>query len=196
MANSLKARVFLLFILPIFLLYFWLFPFNERIELLNATGPGNELHFYVSPAVEPSFKEAIRQIFNVPFDLKWYNVCFEDRGSTISQEVEDFSWVVNFNGEKNLTVNRSSRTCTLIQSNEMFTTPNWYITVQLQYRPDMQEVVLDAVQKIHDARTAYAQPEPWSLVVKYGLFLIAWWSVCLLLREILRFIQNRPVLEG
>jgi hypothetical protein len=67
-------------------IYLGLFLFNplEKIELENKQLMGDTSVVVVDKSIfEPSLKNAMRDVFQVPFDLKWYNLCFVNKNTSI-----------------------------------------------------------------------------------------------------------------
>ena len=72
-------------IIPLAISFLWLFPLWEKIEI-----PYHQDSLVLSETdlFKPSFRNSFRELFEVPFDLKWYNLCFKNNNS---QDIYVFS---------------------------------------------------------------------------------------------------------
>ena len=93
------VQLFLFLIIPLVLCGICFNP-NERIYLVK-TVDGNTLRFNV-PDFEPGPEETMREVFNAPFNLKWYEVYFEHNRSSQSNLPSFFR--IHLDNGKNLTL--------------------------------------------------------------------------------------------
>ncbi len=164
-------KVFLTLILPLIISIFFLFPFNERIEL-GTMSENNETYKFIPDAQirEPGFINSVKNVFDVPFELDRYDVCFEDLGS----KADDFThifWTVTVDNRTTGVVEIDDKWCTFKDSSEKFSY-FWQLNVSIKFSRQAN------IHNISPDTTSYAQPEKFSLVTKYLIFLISWNLIC------------------
>ena len=180
-------------ILPLLVFVFFVSPFNEKIAF--STGiENNETYFFIS-SPDPSPREMIRQIFNAPFDLNWYDACFIDGGTrlvglrgntTLSVEIKKLT------PEKEsrvLYISSTAENCTPIKTGQRFTY-SWSfdseISIPVNELNKNNFVVgrLEPRVSSNTQKDTYAKPEFWSYATRFALFWIAWFGLSLLFLEL------------
>lgn len=186
----------MVFILPVIIGYY-LFPSDEKIEL-KKEAIGNDVHFYV-PDVEPSPQETIREVFNAPFNLKWYDVFFNYTSSNLSMPT---FFDVSLSNGKNLLLYRNGLNKTVVNLEKGFSgvaaaafilypnstsrsehyTNTIYSIGPIYFPPDSYPFYADFI-------SVYVKPETNSLLAKKILFFIAWISISASIMQAMQFIQ-------
>lgn len=192
-------RIFFLIILPLLIANLYLFPFYEKIEL--ETTPNNNLssslYLDSKKIFEPSLKNDIRNLFQVPFDLNWYKICFyngdhniQGLDPNIQLEINHF---VSINNRTTLEIPYNQKECILYHSDDK-------VNISLKWTIEFPSVKIedfingkisfefDTIQPIPHI---YARPLYNQLFIKQVLFMIAWISLFLLL-----FSAKRYILKG
>ena len=179
--NPAHIRIFFILFLPLILSIVVLFNPTETFPLINEENENGKLLTRVSEDVinPPSFKNAIRNIFQVPFDLKWYNICFVNKDSKINYKNVNYTLntTVKLNNDTLIQVPSGEKRCKLYKLNEEFVL-EWLFVVP----PDDHDDVYLSV-------SAYAKPEGWGLVTKIFLFNITWFGLALGVTEIYKLIK-------
>ena len=184
--NPFWIRIFLILVLPIILSTVVLFNPTETIPLLNDKNKDGNTILKVSEDMinPPSFKNTIRDIFQVPFDLKWYNICFENRDTKLiyeSGEVDtNVTVTVNFNNDTIITIPYGETVCKLYKINKDFTSETTF-----QFKTDFDFETMALYGGIYP----YAKPEIWGIVTKTFLFVITWFGLALIFAEIYKLLM-------
>ena len=178
--NPTWIRIFFIFVLPI-ILSIVVFNPTETFLLTNEENENGKLLSRVSEDVinPPSFKNTVRNIFQVPFDLKWYNICFVNKDSKIIYKNGNYTLntTVKLNNDTLIQVPSGETRCKLYKLNEEFVL-EWLFV----FPPEDFENVNIFV-------SAYAEPEIWGLVTKIFLFIIAWFGLVLIMAEIYKLLK-------
>lgn len=201
--------VFILLVLPSIISYTVLFNPNEKIPLDREKITENFTMVRVSNDVvfQPSFTNSIRDIFEVPFDLKWYYICFENRNTTIIYETGETETSVDvsldFNNKTILTVPYGKTNCTKYKFEEDFTY-RWGFKTSINIKTLLEKskpkiipinetdyLIQQGTYTLHPDVDSYAKPEPFGIVVKNILFLIAWWGLFLIIRDIWNTVKKK-----
>ncbi len=149
----LAIRFFILVLLP-FLIGAVVLPHQHMVKGDSLSTPAEPkrnfsytLNYSFADTInESAHFEAIDSVFPFAEFISFYpmvrnsnpQACFEDQGSTITYPDGItipliFHWTINFNGQKNLTLNSASKVCTPVRFNEGFiydysaTIPNEYL---------------------------------------------------------------------
>ncbi len=196
----------LLVLLPVILSFFFLFSPFERIELSKYTDNENITLVKISPDVisQPSLKNHLRDLLQVPFNLKWYEVCFSNLNSRIIYAPgieEGVNATVYFNiNQSILSIPRGETKCVKFQLDKDFTY-QWRLESSLNpeklSKVKPKKVFINATHyslsktaKISPDTTAYAKPELDSILIKNMLVLISWSSLIWLYTRIRKFVIN------
>lgn len=213
-----KVKYKTLFIILVLWLASIIFLFNpfERIPLTptetkSITDENNSTtsiaYFRVSEdeVFKPDLKTALRNILNVPFDIRWYEICFENNVLVNSSIRGDISTEVNvtidLNGEK-ITIPYDQTKCKVIKFNTDFTYGRAYNLpfVIFPIPKENQECIIynstkyctvatpDKLTFVKDMNKPYAKPEMSSILTKDALAFLAICVLVLLLNEIIKLI--------
>jgi len=126
-----KLRILLVLVIP-FLIAIILYNPWEKIdlgrEIYSVNGTNKTRVWIPIEEYEPNLKNLLRGILEVPFELKWYEVCFENKGSTVTYANEDVdknvTAILNFEGDFNLTIQYEKKECIVYEGGKYFTY-NW-----------------------------------------------------------------------
>jgi len=118
------AIIFVPFIFSLFLL----FNPSERIELTRTKINENLTMVKVSEQTifQPTLKNMIRDIFQVPFDLRWYDICFVNYdtkmiyGDNIAED-KNVTLILNFNNQTNFSLKYGEKKCIPYRFDKDFT---------------------------------------------------------------------------
>ena len=199
---------FLVIIIPVIFAFFVLFNPLEKIPLSREKITEDSTVVKVSEDVifQPSLKNAIRDIFDVPFDLRWYEICFVNKDTKLIYENgetdKNVNVTLNFNNNQTIfTVPYGETKCVLYKFNKDFT---YYWG--FEYSIDLGRVLETSKEKfipinethyirqrgtysLHPDVGSYAKPEMSSIIVKNILFFFAWSGIVLMSLEIIDFIR-------
>ena len=174
-------RIFLILVLPIILSTVVFFNPTETFPLIKEENENGEIVTRVSEDIinPPSFKNTIRNIFQVPFDLKWYDICFVNKDSKVSYKNGSYkiNTTVKFNNDTLIHVPYGEKRCKLYKLNEEFA-PEWFFLIPANDFETFNVFVY-----------AYAKPEMWGLVAKIFLFIITWFGLVLVVTEIYKLVK-------
>jgi len=193
-------RVLIIIVLPI-IISLCLFNPIEKIPLEHTF---EENSIYISVPDEylhnSDWKDSIRNVYGVPFDLKRYNLYFEKGGVFVTYpdgkvlEVEDdSSYQIVLNNE---TINISEGKIPygpieLGKRYEYFmnTPPSWTFLVKyvLGPPPEFEEKNIT----VHRSFKVYARPLLSDIIVKIILFVISWMSICWLSTRIYALVYEK-----
>lgn len=141
---------------------------------------------------QPSITNTIRDIFQVPFDLKWYNICFENKDTKIifpnGGIDENVNNLLTFNNQTKLIIPSGEKRCILYKFNEGFTF-EWDFGYLLNFSKISIPQGECSIVTLKRDLDVYAQPEFKSIIVKNILFLFACFASILLLLGTINFIQ-------
>ena len=187
------VKIFVFLLLPMLISGLWLFsPFDKiYLEDFSQSTDQNNTRYVIleDDLLKPSLKNSIRDLFNAPFNLRWYNLCIEDKGSygvygdVISKD--EFEIWLSFNdGSKISVTSTKSKECKLVKVNSEFkAVRNTIVT------GDVDETIMAvargeeyAFRFVHRLEY-YIVPNLPSLIVKNILFLISWVGTVLLLKK-------------
>lgn len=188
---------FLVITVPVILAFFVLFNPFEKIPLSREKITENITMVKVSEEdiFRPSLKNAIRDIFEVPFDLRLYEICFVNKDTKLIYENgetdKNVNVTLNFNNNQTIfTVPYGKTECVLYKFNKDFTF-NW----GFDHSFNLSRVIETSKEKfvhrviLHPDVDTYAKPEMSSIIVKNILFFFAWAGILFLSLEIIDFIR-------
>jgi len=169
---------------------------------LSKTVERSSINFFVS-TLEPSPQETIRTSLSVPFDLKWYNVYFEHNQTLQSQTPTFFR--IELNNGKSLALCPNNSNSILVNLENGFSGSVTYVESEGTFNPCLKEeakttnnslTLTDGGWEMTKPAgplplstgliTVYAQPEKYSIFAKWALFMLAWWSISLVMIEVLK----------
>lgn len=219
MINYLKIaiRIFLLVIFPSLISFFSLFPIFEKIDLERIEVDENktiviipkDISTQISSSLlgelkKPNLRQVIANIFQVPFDLGLYEICFVDKGSRVvygNHEDYAVNATLNFNNKLNLTIPNKGKRCVLQDINEDFTY-DWQFNAEVKsdlifkFVPEKKVYV----NKTHYYKTrdfvlspranSYAKIELRSAIISSVIFVISWIGLLWLINRCLYMIRN------
>ncbi|MFZ3077420.1 MAG: hypothetical protein WA139_03135 [Candidatus Aenigmatarchaeota archaeon] len=188
------ARLMII-VIPVILAFFILFNPYERIPLSREKILENVTMIKVSEDVifQPSLKNAIRGVFDVPFDLKWYDICFVNNDTKIifenGETDKNVSVSLNFNYNQTILIIPYGETkCILYKFNKDFTY-YWRFEAPINftriaetskeeriYINETHYLKRKGTWSLHPDVDSYAKPEMSSIIVKNILFFFAWFS--------------------
>lgn len=196
-------------IIPVILAILFLFNPYERIPLSTDSVSENVTATKVSEDVifQPSFNNAIRGVFDVPFDLRWYDVCFVNNDTkTIYENGEEDKNVnvsLNFNNNQTVLIVPYGETkCILYKFNKDFTY-QWRFEAPINFTrisetSKEERIYINGTPyyfkrkgswSLHPDVDSYAKPEMSSIIVKNILFFFAWSGLIFLMIEIKNFVR-------
>jgi len=203
-----KLIRFLVIVVPVIMAFFILFNPFEKIPLSRETINENLTMVKVSEeeVFQPSVKNTIRDIFEIPFDLRWYEICFVNKDTKLFYENgeidKNVNVTLNFNNNQKLLIVPYGKTeCVLYKFNKDFTY-NWEFdypfNVSRMLETSKEKYI--SINKTHYIKQrgtisfspdvdSYAKPEINGIIVKNVLFFFAWWGVVYLSVEIISFIR-------
>jgi len=200
------VRIFVMIILPLLISFFILFNPIEKIPLSKEKITENITMVKVSENVifSPTLKNAIRDIFNVPFDLKWYDICFVNNDTKLIYENgetdKNVNVIVNFNNnQKILTIPYGETECEIYKFNEDFTYKwGFKYTTNLSGALETSKEKFIPINKTNYIKIikgpllspdvdSYAKPKKSGIIVKIILFFFAWVGIVFLILEIYKF---------
>ncbi len=185
------------------------FPLESEEVIINIDGNiSRETTTQVSTDhfSEPSFRNLIRGILQVPFDLQWYRICFVNEDSKIVYaEYQDPDYSVNvsvnFNeGETRLEIPIGEEKCIIHNLDEEFIF-NWEFTysanISKVYEQVPQRIDLGNGYYTYDYGSftldqeveSYAKPETKSIIVKNILIFLSWCGIIWLITRMIRFVK-------
>jgi len=197
----------LIIIAPLILSFFFLFSPFEIINLTREKITEKMTIVKVSSdeLFKPSFRNAIRDILQVPFNLKWYSICFVNRGTKIIygdniEEDYNINVTLNFNENQSIfEVPLGETKCVSYKLDKDFTY-NWMFDAIIDLRKirsqEPKKICINETHcvlqfgegRIHPDVDSYAKPEFNSIIVKNILVLISWCSLIWLYTRIRMFI--------
>lgn len=146
---------------------------------------------------KPSLKTTLRDILEVPFDLKWYDICFVNRDTKLIYENgetdENVNVSLDFNNQTKIYIPHGETRCITYKFNKEFTY-NWGFAYSTDFSKMSWKVIpktpyIITSYSLHPDVDSYAKPELSGIIVKNVLFLFAWSGLVLLFLEILDFIR-------
>jgi len=181
-----------LYLLSSLILCLWLFPPNEEIELTREEINENLTVVRVSDLEfsKPTIRNNIGDILQVPFNLRWYDICFEFIWSrityeNITEEANGTAFLDFNNNEDNITLSPGETRCIPYRVNKDFTY-QWSFEIPLTI--SYEDVVTGREKTMSYNTRTYAKPEINSLMVKYTLVIISWSGLLWLFTRIIKLI--------
>ncbi len=187
MKHSKKINWLKLSIIIVPVIFSWIFLFNpyEKYNLTRENTSVDEI-VKVSPdeVFKPGIKTSLRNILDVPFNLRYYDVCFENNVND-----DNISIFVEFNLEE-IYVPNGETVCVPVLLNKPFSY-SWIIKFKFQVNPSEvhKRGVIAKTIPIGGKLTTYAKPEIWSTLAKWILVFFTWSGLVLLFDKILKFIE-------
>lgn len=135
----------------------------------------------------------VRDIIQVPFDYKWYNICFINGGTSVSGEDiinETVSVTIKLNNSR-LKIKDNGENCFIqnINSKVLFTGTDISFNLSVVKNGVLKEGS-SKIKISYQKPIVYAKPEPYSNIVKFFLVIIAYWAILILLKEIFNLIYK------
>ncbi|NOZ58871.1 MAG: hypothetical protein GXO66_04765 [Euryarchaeota archaeon] len=188
--KKLNISKLLIIFIPVILSWVFLFNPYERYDLTRENVSNGEI-VKVSPedVFTPGLKTAIKSIFDKPFNLQYYDVCFENNVEKMNNTIINIS--VNFNSEKIIPIPPGETVCVPILFDKPFTY-NWIINVMFPVNlSEVHEYGIVTVKiPIGGKLVTYAKPEIWSTFAKWVLVFFTWSGLILLCEQIIKFIKT------
>lgn len=199
----------LIIIVPWVLSFFLLFSPFEKVELTREKITENMTVVKVSneEIFKPTLKNAIRDLLNVPFGLKWYDICFVNEDTKFvyldGREDKNVTVTLNLNNQTEFVVPYGETKCIPQRFDKDFTY-KWGFTGAIDFKSSELEMTKECIPhnethkycfkktdvgKLHLDVYSYAQPELKSIIVKNLLVLISWCGIIWLFTRILKFIR-------
>lgn len=197
----------LVIVIPVLLSITFLFSPFEKIPLSKEKITENLTMVKVSEEeiFKPSLRTTLRDIFEVPFDLKWYEICFVNRNTSLIYEngeidAKNINVSVNFNNQTELYIPYGETNCTTYKFEKDFTFI-WHFAFPLNLSKLLDiskgniiplnetDYIREASASLHHDVEAYAKPELSGIIVKNILFLFAWCGLVFLFIQIYHFIK-------
>ena len=177
----------LIIIVPV--IFSWIFLFNpgEKYDLTRENTPVGKI-VKVSPdeVFKPGIKTSLRNILGVPFNLQYYDVCFEN-----NVDEDNISIFVKFNNLEEMYVPNGGTVCVPVLLNKPFSY-RWIIKFNFQVNSSelYKQGFITKTIPVGGKLTTYAKPEIWSTLAKWILVFFAWSGLVLLSDKILKFIEK------
>ncbi len=201
--------LFILFIPP-FLFSFYLFPPSERLELSREEQTLNNGTIVVKVRVsdqsfsEPTFRNLLKDALQIPFSLRWYDICFVDNDTKMVYKSgfidKEVNVTINFNNNQTEFLIPYGKTrCTPYKFDKDFIY-QWIFESNIHLDEILKtEPEYIPINETHFVRSwpgvtfspsvdSYAKPEFNSLIVSYFIIFIAWFGIFLLFTGIYGFI--------
>ena len=144
---------------------------------------------------------------DVPFDLRWYKVCFENKGTVVVYENgevdKNVNVTLNFNNKTIIHIPYGETKCVLYKLNKDFTyTWNFKYSLNMSKILETSQEEIVPINKTYYVRKlgtatlkpnvdSYAVPELSGVIVKNILVFFGWSGIVLLLREIKKFVTGK-----
>lgn len=194
-------------LLPFVLSFLFLFSPFERIELSRENITGDiTLSVSEDDVFKPSFQNTLRDILQVPFDLKWYDICFVNKDTKMVYRNSEFDKGVNvslnFNNQKEFTIPYGRTECVTYKFNKNFTY-TWKFLYSINFSKafdgSRKTIFSNETEYITEIGSvtmkpsvdSYAKPELSGIIVKNILFLIIWSGLVLLFSSVIKFIRGK-----
>ena len=197
MNNTLRLILVIALLLVPIILSFILIPYKPvQLDYVNTTSevfrqiPGDSVY---NPN---SLGDNINRLFGVPFDLNYYNFCYDDVNTTVLNSTfvkqSNPQWSVNVtfgNKQEDLYLSVSSKNCT---KNSFSVNDKVYFNssfgVNITMYPGSYLIQQTA---IFPNSKVFAVPNLMTLWIKRLIFILFAWSLILLIRELIKFILKK-----
>jgi len=198
--------IFILIILPLLISLLYLFPPGEKFDLVREKTDKNDTIVRISldRTLEPSYRNAIRGLLQVPFKLEWYEVCFVNNGTKFIYgnnlyEDSDVRVTLNFNKNQSIfEIPPNSAECIPHKFDKYFTyrwafnysiNTSKVLDIEPRRIPINEEMYYDLrTTKLDQEVYTYARPETKNLIVETVLVLFSWWALLWLITRIVKLI--------
>ncbi|MCJ7816628.1 MAG: hypothetical protein MUP55_02110 [Candidatus Aenigmarchaeota archaeon] len=193
----------LIIIIPVLLSFLFLFSPFERIPLTKERITENLTLVRVSEeeVFKPSLQTALRDVLEVPFDLKWYEICFVNNDTKLiyqngDSDSESVNVSVNFNNETVFYIPHGQTKCVTYKFEKNFFY-DWSFNYEINLTKMVEtSKVYPASVTFHPDVDTYARPENSGIFVKNILFFVAWLGFVFLSIEIFEFIRFGRKIAG
>jgi len=181
----------ILFLLIPILFTFFLYPIENKTYL--PVEIDQQIRITNDKLDPPSVQSVIRKNIGAPFDIVWYDVCFEDRGSKLletyknEKKVMDLDWKIEFS-DKNVSLIHGFKYCEPINAVEYSDSSKANLSYRLMLvfliSPPPNVQTFEATYTPYNALSAYIQPNEGDLWGKRVVVFFASITIIFLLQNL------------